>query len=42
MLIEERQLLYVNDKYFRVYILNSQDGKLHFKVAEPTELCLGS
>ena len=42
MLIAERQLLYSNDKYFRVYILNSKDGRFHFKVAEPTELYLGS
>lgn len=42
MLIAERQLLYLNDKYFRVYILNSKDGRFHFKVAEPTELYLGS
>lgn len=42
MLIVERQLLYLNDKYFRVYILNSKDGRFHFKVAELTELYLGS
>ena len=42
MLIAERQLLYLNDKYFRVYTLNSKDGRFHFKVAEPTELYLGS
>lgn len=42
MLIAERQLLYLKDKYFRVYILNSKDGRFHFKVAEPTELYLGS
>ena len=42
MLIAESQLLYLNDKYLRVYILNSKDGRFHFKVAELTGLYLGS